>query len=916
MTINLNNGLIGISVLGGTGSYSSYLANASASESPAVVAARKAFTTPTTTAPWASGASETGATSAQVAAIKRLATIIDTTKDSSLEDLPDIQTAFTTYKALENLRVLAEAATSKTLSDSNRAALQKTFAKGLADLQGYLGTADTDLLQLGFGTVTSTARTLGIESRYATLPVAGTGVTKTRAAAVDGLAGTEVFQVTLTRGATSETVQVNLAQSTQPPTLDSVAAALNAAIGAKGAVDAGGNPVVDANGNPVSQWKSRFTVEKTDGKWGLVFKPAGSEKVSIDQADAGDALMVASGETTTISGTVGPTSANVYRIEDLSHSLTWERLSKINAVDTAATARAEAAAAVAAKTLGTATTDTTAAEADHTVFAPTAANAIVTDAQGFSYIVGTTNGDMGAQLGDGANDLFLTKVDSEGTVVWKRNLGAAGSAAGSAVTIAPNGEIVVAGSVSGAFNAGDENQTDLLVSRFNAKGEELSSTAIRQVGNETASAVAVGQDGQIYVAGRASGGGGDAVIVRLSAAGKMIERRAIDSGGSDSISALAIDNDGNLLALTNEGGAATLRRIGAGDLTQDLGAITLGNASARAIAVSQTGRIAVVGATSVALGGAQANAPSGGLDAFVTLIDGDLSAASTSYIGSDTTDQADSVAFLNGRLYVSGRTTGTLGDQKTGKVDGFVARIDPADGSVQTVSQWGLRSSTVEPVRLSAVSGGATALGALGLHRGLLNQQANGDLVAETSLRVGDTFRISVDDEAERTVTIEKGETMTSLAQKIRRITGTDATITTPFTDGASSLRIEVKAGHTLGLRAGTDGKDALAKLGLDPMRLVPPKVIDAKAPKVTPGGRYNLGLSDGLTLTDARTAAAALSKITTAVSMIKSAYRSLYWDTGKAALVDGTLSSGGGSAYQQAKLASYKAALSRLGGA
>ncbi|MFD2577986.1 hypothetical protein ACFSTD_03770 [Novosphingobium colocasiae] len=92
---------------------------------------------------------------------------------------------------------------------------------------------------------------------------------------------------------------------------------------------------------------------------------------------------------------------------------------------------------------------------------------------------------------------------------------------------------MVAGSVSGAFNASDENQTDLLVSRFNAKGEELSSTAIRQVGNETASAVAVGQDGQIYVAGRASSGGGDAVIVRLSAAGKMIERRAIDSGGSD-----------------------------------------------------------------------------------------------------------------------------------------------------------------------------------------------------------------------------------------------------------------------------------------------------------------------------------------------------------------------------------------------
>ncbi|MGF7155031.1 hypothetical protein [Novosphingobium gossypii] len=907
MTISLNNGLIGLSVLGGSTAYSSYLASAATVDSPAVAAAKKAFTTPATTAPWTGVTEDDGATSAQVAAIKRLASIIDPKGDSSLEDLPDVQTAFTAYKALENLRILAQAGTSKTLSDSARTSLQASFAKGLADLQTYLGQADTDLLDIGFGTVTSTARTVGVTSRYATGSVAGTGVSKTRAAPIAGLAGNEVFQVTLTRGSSSEVVNVDLAQTTQPPTLDSVAAAINAAIGAKTATDAAGNPVLDASGKPTSQWKSNFTVEKTDGKWGLVFNPAGIEKVSLDQVDAGDALMVASGETTTISGTAAPTSANIYRIEDLAGSLSWERLGRINPLDTAATARAKAEAKPAVEGGTT---------PDYTVPADTATGAIVTDADGYSYIVGTSAGDLGSQIGDGKDDLFLTKVDSEGKVVWQRGLGAAGSASGAAVTIAPNGEIVVAGTVSGAFNGSDDSQTDLLVSRFNAKGEELSSTAIRQVGNETASAVAVGKDGSIYVAGRASTGAGDAVIVRLDAAGRMQERRTIDSGGSDSISALAIDGDGNLLALTNEKGTATLRRIGAGALTQDLGSIALGTASARAIAVSQTGQIAVVGATSTALGGTQANAPSGGLDAFVTLIDGDLSAATTRYIGTDTADQADSVAYLNGMLYVGGRTSGTLGGEKTGTVDGFVARIDPADGSIQTLSQWGRLRSAVDPVRLTAVTGGATSLGALGLHRGVLNQQANGDLIAETSLRAGDTFKISVDGERARTVTIAKGETMTSLAQKIRLITGTDATITTPFTDGASSLKIEVKAGHTLELIAGADGSDALGKLGLDPIRLVPPKAVDPKAAKVTPGGRYNLGLNDALTLLDAKTAATALAKIKSAISMTQSAYRSLYWDSSKAAMVDGTIPTGGGTPYQQAKLASYQAALSRLTGA
>ncbi|PNU04785.1 hypothetical protein [Novosphingobium guangzhouense] len=913
MTISLNNGLIGLSVLGGTTAYSSYLSAAASAESPAVIAAKKAFTTPETTAPWLDALGTDTATTAQVAAVKRLSSIIDTKTDSSLEDLPDIQTAFTAYKALENLRILAQAGTSKTISDTERASLDKAFSKGLAELQGFLGTADTDLLEIAFDSVTSSTRSLGVEARYASDPVAGAGVTATRAAPVEGLSGNEIFQLTLTRGTTSEVVSVDLSQTdTQPPTLDSVAAALNAAIGAKIATDAAGNPVLDADGNTTSQWKSHFTVEKTDGQWGLVFTPSGTEKVSIDQVAAGDALMVASGDTTTISGTKSPTSANVYRIEDLAGSLTWERLSKINGIDTTGTARAEAVALATAKATKTDLDE----DADYTVLAPSSANGIVTDADGYSYIVGSTSGDLGKQVGDGADDLFLTKVDSEGTVIWQRNLGAAGSASGAAVTIAPNGEIVVAGTVSGAFNGSDDSQTDLLVSRFNAKGEELSSTAIRQVGNETASAVTVGNDGSIYIAGRASSGGGDAVIVRLDAAGKMQERRIIDSGGSDSISALAIDGDGNLLALTSEQGVATLRRIDAASLGTDLGSVALGTASAKAIAVSNTGQIAIVGSTTTAIGGAQANALSGGMDAFVTLVEPDFSATTTSYIGTASADQADSVAYLGGVLYVGGRTAGTLGEAKTGTVDGFVARIDPATGSVQTVSQWGSRSATVEPVRIAAVAGGATgALGALGLHRGVLNQQTTGDLITETSLRVGDTFKISVDGEAARTVTIEKGETMTSLAAKIRKITGTDATIATPFTNDASSLRIDVKAGHTLELIAGADGSDALSKLGLDPIRLVPSRVLDPKAAKVTPGGRFNLGLSDGLTLSAAATATTALGKIKDALSMIQSAYRSLYWDAGKAAVVDGTLATGTGSAYQQSRLASYQAALSRLSG-
>jgi hypothetical protein len=901
LAINLNNGLIGLSILGGTNAYSSLSASLASVESAAVLKAKKAFTTalPDATPPWQEDA-DTRPVSAQILALKRMLSLVDTKKDSALGDLPDVQTAFTTYKALDRLRILAESAAKATTSSAERASLQKTFAQGLLDLQSFLGSADSDLVSLNFGAQTSRATSVTVKAANTSGTVIGEGVSKTRDAALAGMTGNEVLQIKLTKGSTTETVTVDLSQTTQPPTLDSVAAALNAAIAGTQATDSSGNPMVDTNGNPVSKWKSNFTVEKNDGKWGLVFNPSGSEKVAIDQVGGSDALMIASGETAKDAAT----AARIYRVEDLDDSLSWQRLTKINAVDGTATADAKAAA-----------TSTDAEDKDYTVAAATQAKAIATDAEGFSYVVGTTAGDVGTRLSDGSDDLFLTKVDSEGKVVWQRSLGAAGSAEGAAVTIAANGDIVVAGTVSGAYNGGDDSQTDMLVARYNIKGDQLSATVIRQVGNETASAVTVGDDGSIYVAGKSSTGFGDAFIAKLDGSGKFQERRTIDSGGLDSVTSLAIDNDGNLLALTNENGQATIRRIDSTSLSSDLGSITLGNVTARAIAVSDTGEIAVVGTTSSAVNGTQINSINGGQDAFVTRIDAAMSSASTTYIGTSESDQADSVTYLNGTLYVGGRTAGDLSGTKSGSVDGFVARIDATTGAIEKISQWGMYSSTSEPVKISAVAGGSTVLGALGLNRGTLNDQESTTLFSQTSLQPGDQFTLRVDGGATRTITIAKDETMATLAQKIQKITGSKATITTPRVDGQQTLKIQVKSGYKIELGAGAnEDKDALAKLGIDPVRLVSSKAPDPDAPKVKPGGTYNLDLATTLSLTDAKTAAVALAKITSALSMTQSSYRSLYWDSTKATLVDGAIT-GGGTAYQQKQLANYQAALSRLTG-
>ncbi|MBJ6122072.1 hypothetical protein JAO74_09740 [Sphingomonas sp. BT553] len=901
-----SNGLIGLSILSGTDSFTAFATPTI--ESRAQRQAKAAFTTKETVAPWKATPS-TLPVSSQISTIKGMKTIIDKATTGTATPLPDdIQTSFTTYKALDRLRLLAESASKDTTSSAERPLLEKSFAKGLADLETFLASAPSDQVDIAFAKTARQAQTVGIKSASsmsaATVP--GKGVRDTRTGALSGMTGNEKLRITLSQpGAAPDIITVDLSTTPQPPTLDSVADALNTAIGAVSRRDANGQPVLDADGKQVPRWSAvKFVPSKYGDKWGMGLNRAGFESVAIDQVGGADALMVAGG----VTPAKGKTDTRITRFDDPAGTMTRRTLDSITAIDRPATDRQKVAADADPKGKVKATT----------VFADTRANAIATDAQGFSYVVGTSAGDVGANRSDGNNDLLLSKVDSEGKVVWKRTLGAAGSADGASVTIAPDGGIVVAGTITGSLD-GTKSDGDMLVARFDANGDETFSTAVRSVGAESASAVAVGPDGAIYVGGRSSTGGGDAYLARLSATGKLVERRTIDSGGTDQVKALAIGADGQLLALTSEKGKATLRRIDKAALATDLGSIDLGRADARALAVAADGSIAVAGATDAALSGNQTNNMSGGRDGFVTRIDAGLSGSRTTYLGSSGEDQADSVAFLDNQIYVGGRTTGTMGAAKTGTVDAFVARIDAGTGAVGSTSQYGTVDTVAEGVRLSAVDGGGSMLGALGLHRGTLTPTDSVKLEAQTSLRAGDEFSIRINGGALRKVTIGEKDTLSTLTDRVRQLVGSRvATVTSPLKDDGRSLRIDVKAGNEIQLIAGSGDRDALAKLGLGARRISAPATRADDAPTVRPGGTFQLDLTSALRIDTKAEAANSLARVNQAISFTQSAYRSLYWDDTKAALADTPAKAGkkgGSTVIEKAQLANYQAALTRLSG-
>ncbi len=917
--VNLSANLIGLSVLTGQNSFSTTALPTF--ESKAVRTAKALFNTALTAPPWKD--KDGTATSSQLTSILASRTLIQpAATDSNGVLLPDdVKTSFTAFKALDKLRVLAEAASTKTTSDAQRAQYQKAFAKGLADLQGYLVSSPSDKINLAFGKPSSTAKTseLSATNPYET---DGKPLVKKASDPLPGLTGNEQFVVNIKRGTQSQSFTVDLSTGPQPPTVNSVAEALNTQISSVIATKPDGTVLTDSKGEPVSKWHARFEPQLKDGMWNLQLStPDGLEQVSLDQVGAKDSLVVTTGQTPLDA----PTATQVFRLNDPDGANTKVTMASIEALDRQGTEQN----VVAGKTVNV----TKAVEGDDgklklsttktsTVYASTTAAASVTDAQGFNYVVGTTKGDLGANLSDGDDNLFLTKMDSAGKVVWQRNLGAAGSATGASVSLAPDGGVVVAGTVTGSFN-GITSDGDMAVAKYAANGDEQFSTLIVSKDMDSARAVTVGADGSVFVAGRtANKDGGDAMIARINTSGKIVERRTINTGGSDTINSLAMDKDGNLLALVSSQGVASVMKLQASSLSTTLGSFSLGTADARALAVADDGTIGVGGATATAIAGTQSNGITAGRDGFVTRLDANLTSATTTYIGTTEDDQVDSIAFMGGSIYAGGRTTGDLGAPRRGPVDGFVTRIDGTTGAVASTTQFGQIQTRAEPVRVAADKGGSTALSALGFNRGVLNPTVSDKVTTQTTLRAGDYFSIKADDYAVRRVTIEKDDTLKSIAERIQSMIGASkGTVTATNVDGVQSLRISMKQGHELELLAGSAENDALAKLGLEPQRIANQAAVVGTAPKVKPGGNFGLELSESLSLASIDNAKAALGKVKDAISMTQTAYRSLYWDDSKANFVDGSGKTkngkkAGSTAVEQAQLKNYQAALSRLSSA
>lgn len=846
----------------------------------------------------------------------------------SAGDNVDRRATFALFEALEALETLAQFAAEANTPEASLLSLDTKFQQGLTEIQNFIGTAELDKLNLLFGKKTTTLKPEISAGKDPTQYVGGKIINGSVNDVISGLDGTEQFDITLTKGLDSDTISIDLSQITGDLTVQAIIDHVNAQIEALPLLDEQGDPVLDSGGDPVSKYLTRFSSERDeDGNISFVIKGTLTETAKLSATDPAPSLFLASNLKPVIGD--GETITRLRRLDD---------------VDTAfrAAFRDDFAAFNSAQTdlnQKVAEQDAEAGEdvSVNDVKSATTTGAIATDSEGNVYAVGTTGGDLGTQLGDGKDDVYLTKFSSTGEIIYSRLLGTHGEAEGLAIHVDSDDNVIIAGQTSGGVSSNDAlSGEDSFIVKFTSDGDEVFRRQIDTVSPDAALTLTTNATGDVIVAGHVKGqigdgftsaGGQDAYILRLdTATGTTLDRTQFGTSGADRASAITVGNDGSIYVASTENGEGIIRKFDGTDLTNELASHNLGNLNGGQLsAIAIEGTTLVVGGSTASgsiNGGSTANSFSAGKDAFVTTFNTSLNAQSTRFLGTGEDETLSALDIQNGKIFVAGTTAGDISaDGGKGVTDTFVARINASDLSEEALEQYGSFGNAEAAAGLAFTNTGASVLGKLGLQVGNVQQSQTRDLTTQTSVREGDFFYVSVNGREPHKITIREGETLRSLAVKLNSLDIRTIDAEVRSTSTGNKLELKVENGGSLSLIAGDGDKDALSRLGLEPAQLLSSELLfeiedDEAKPEDTIGGTFALNLEDSFHIRDKQTARYVLGIVGDAVATIQRAFRSLTFDPIAFSLKEQAKFSGAVPAHLSKQLANYQDALFRLQGA
>ncbi len=165
----------------------------------------------------------------------------------------------------------------------------------------------------------------------------------------------------------------------------------------------------------------------------------------------------------------------------------------------------------------------------------------------------------------GGGDMFLTKYDASGNVLWAKSTDGAYYNEGYSVAVDLSGNVYVTGYFSGLVltvgsytltNAGDG---DMFLAKYDASGNVLWAKSAGRILNEYANSVAVDSYGNVYVTGvfasptlsfgsdtLTNAGDGDMFLAKYDASGNVLWAKSVGGTDFDAGYSVAVDSYGNV----------------------------------------------------------------------------------------------------------------------------------------------------------------------------------------------------------------------------------------------------------------------------------------------------------------------------------------------------------------------------------
>ena len=813
----------------------------------------------------------------------------------------DNQKLFALYTAVNDLSYLASMSKRDGMTAGQLAGFNTRFQAGLQEVQSYIATTAFNNFTLQASTPSSSVTSgAGVSLGSYTYKTRTLSSDDNLAKALPGLSASESFTISVKKGGVTTDIAIDLSQVNGTLSLDNVISCANQQLSAAGFA------------SRMHRTITKGTIDDPENaSYGMEVAPSGAETVSFSAPSTTPALYVAgnSGLATASGNVAADQQGHLIKLSDLSN------------------AQQSALSVVANPTSGLTTAQST-----------------IVDPSGNVYVVGNATGDFGNQLNAGSQDTYLTKYDSAGNVQWTRLLGSTGTASAYSLSLNPGGGVVVAGSTTGAVMATSvsDGNTDSFVAKYDSGGNQTWAKQIQTLADNQAASVSVDSSGNVYIGGQVKGGvigsgqtgngGADAYIAKLDSKGNVIYEHQYGTSGADSAAATAVTSDGGLVVASVINGHAIVSKYANGDATttpvwqEDLGALQAGG-SIGGMTVSN-GQIYLTGTTSNAnltAGGAAtvAHANSGGMDAFVFNIT-DFGASATpnavTYVGTGAIDKGNAVTVgSDGTIYLVGTTGGTFAGQTRNipSVDNMFVSALNADGTIRWTRQYGGADGTSSGQGVAFDNQGSSVLDSLGLPRGQISFNQTVDVTAATTLRAGDSFNIKIAGATNRTakVTIDKGETLSSLINKINIELRNAGKASVSYGVGSETLKIAVNPGITATLIAGPANSDALARLGLSPQILTNASATNSTTSSGASTQAYGLGLPQHTDISTSSGGGAARAQLLSVLSVIQKIYQTENAPTPAAGAANGAAWSGPAPAYLTTQLSNYSLALGMLSG-